>query len=49
MATIEAELDTAAGEIRGTWLAMDLGSGRPSTGDWTATRLSDDEELDLEP
>lgn len=48
VATIDAQVDSEAGEIRGTWLAMELSSGRPSTGEWTATRLSDDEELDLE-
>ena len=48
VATITAEVDSEAGEIQGTWLAMELASGRPSTGDWTASRVSDEEEITLE-
>ncbi len=47
VATVTAVVDAGAGEIRGTWQAMELASGRPATGDWTAQRVSSEEEIDL--
>lgn len=48
VATIEARLDAAAGEIRGEWTAMDLSAGLPSRGEWLADKVSSQEEIDLE-
>jgi len=48
IATIKAEVDATAGEIRGTWTAMELASGLPSTGNWVADKVSSQEEIDLE-
>jgi len=48
VATIEARVDSAAGEIRGQWTAMDLSAGLPSMGDWLAEKVSSQEEIDLE-
>lgn len=49
IADIEAEADTAAGEIRGRWRARVLGgTGLPSVGDWIADKVSSREEIDLD-
>jgi hypothetical protein len=49
IADIEAEADTAAGEIRGRWRARVLGgTGLPAVGDWIADKVSSEEEIDLD-
>jgi hypothetical protein len=49
IADIEAEVDTAAGEIRGEWRARVLGgTGLPAVGDWIADKVSSQEEIDLD-
>jgi hypothetical protein len=50
-ATLEGKLDPATGEIAGTWHTLEVGAGRPTSGDWTAYKLSPEEErsLGLEP
>lgn len=48
VATIEARVDTAAGQIVGRWTAMNLSAGLPSMGDWLADKVSSQEEIDLE-
>ena len=48
IADITADVDTAAGEIRGQWRARQLGSGLPSMGDWIADKVSSQEEIDLD-
>ncbi len=45
---VDAELDVAAGEIRGTWTTLELARGRPSTGAWLADKVSSREAIDLE-
>ncbi len=37
--TLRGELDAAAGSIKGTWTAVDVSGGAPSSGDWTANRV----------
>ncbi|MCP4205389.1 MAG: hypothetical protein GY769_26050 [bacterium] len=37
--TLRGELDAAAGSIHGTWTAIDVSGGAPSSGDWTANRV----------
>ena len=37
---VEGETDTETGEIRGTWSAREVGSGRPAAGEWAARRVA---------
>lgn len=49
IADIKADVDTAAGKIRGHWQARELGgSGLPSLGKWIADKVSSQEEIDLD-
>jgi len=45
--TIKGDLNSAYEEIVGRWQAMELGDGRPSGGEWTASLISADDVLDL--
>ncbi len=46
--TVDGKLDSDAGEIQGTWQAMELAAGRPSAGRWTAWRVSAEEDFGLD-
>lgn len=39
-ATLRGELDAAAGVIEGTWTAVDVSGGAPTSGSWTGRRIS---------
>jgi len=38
--TLRGEFNAAAGVIEGTWIALDVSGGAPTSGSWTARRIS---------
>lgn len=47
--SIEGVLELERDEISGTWQALDLSTGRPSSAGWSAERLTIDDVLDFRP